>query len=265
MGSASSALASLLLCAGGGETVAEDEEGDAGANTNAPVKEGAILAALTDILKGYPDAVEEPEEQDEIGAVFDRDAERSPKKTDGGKGAGGGVPGSPPETTVISAAAPSQAKGASGAPSGAGVAKFESQFLGEFVLMLKQGFVVKKHGRLGAPKDRLVRLQGDDIVWTSTKSSFRRSFDRSPSGMRPGAETPTSPGAKSAGISVAEIVDVRRGTFTGRPRPPGVDPDRCLSLVTTHRAVNLELPDNEVRELCVDGFGLLMNRARKRS
>jgi hypothetical protein len=82
--------------------------------------------------------------------------------------------------------------------------------------------------------------------------------------MRPGAESPVSPGSKAAGISVAEIVDVRRGAFTGRPRPPGVDPDRCLSLVTTHRAVNLELPDNEVRELCVDGFGLLMNRARKR-
>ena len=154
-----------------------------------------------------------------------------------------------------------EASASGGAPT---VATFESQFLGEFVLMLKQGFVVKKHGRLGAPKDRLVRLQGDDIVWTSTKSSFRRSFDRSPSGMRPGAESPVSPGSKAAGISVAEIVDVRRGTFTGRPRPPGVDPDRCLSLVTTHRAVNLELPDNEVRELCVDGFGLLMNRARKR-
>lgn len=257
MGSASSALASLLLCAGGGESVAEDDDQ---ANSQ-PVKEGAILAALTDILKGYPDAVEEPEETDEIGAVFDR-ADPKPSRGLDGSGARGA------DDDAAAAGESPPAPGGKGEASASGgaptVATFESQFLGEFVLMLKQGFVVKKHGRLGAPKDRLVRLQGDDIVWTSTKSSFRRSFDRSPSGMRPGAESPVSPGSKAAGISVAEIVDVRRGTFTGRPRPPGVDPDRCLSLVTTHRAVNLELPDNEVRELCVDGFGLLMNRARKR-
>ena len=99
--------------------------------------------------------------------------------------------------------------------------------------MLGDGFAVKKHGRLGGPKERLVRLEGDAIVWDSARSG--------------------------RGVAVADIVDVRRA-FSGRPRPPGVEADRCLSLVTRHRAVNLELPDNEVRELCVDGFGLLMRR-----
>ena len=42
----------------------------------------------------------------------------------------------------------------------------ERRFLDEFLVMLADGFKMRKHGRRGGPKDRLVRLDGDMIVWT---------------------------------------------------------------------------------------------------
>ena len=56
---------------------------------------------------------------------------------------------------------------------------------------------------------------------------------------------------------MADVTEVRR-TFAGRPRPTNVAEDRCLSLISKARAVDLELSDNEVRELCHDGFSLLV-------
>ena len=113
----------------------------------------------------------------------------------------------------------------------------ERRFLDEFLVMLADGFKMRKHGRRGGPKDRLVRLDGDMIVWTAVRPSFRLS--------------------ERGGVSVADITEVRR-TFAGRPRPANVAEDRCLSLISKARAVDLELPDNEVRELCHDGFSLLV-------
>jgi hypothetical protein len=113
----------------------------------------------------------------------------------------------------------------------------ERRFLDEFLVMLADGFKMRKHGRRGGPKDRLVRLDGDMIVWTAVRPSFRLS--------------------ERGGVSVADVTEVRR-TFAGRPRPANVAEDRCLSLITAARSVDLELPDNEVRELCHDGFSLLM-------
>ena len=43
----------------------------------------------------------------------------------------------------------------------------ERRFLDEFLVMLADGFKMRKHGRRGGPKDRLVRLDGDMIVWTA--------------------------------------------------------------------------------------------------
>ena len=63
--------------------------------------------------------------------------------------------------------------------------------------------------------------------------------------------------SERGGVAVADITEVRR-TFAGRPRPANVAEDRCLSLISKARAVDLELPDNEVRELCHDGFSLLV-------
>ena len=113
----------------------------------------------------------------------------------------------------------------------------ERRFLDEFLVMLADGFKMRKHGRRGGPKDRLVRLDGDMIVWTAVRPSFRLS--------------------ERGGINVADVTEVRR-TFAGRPRPSNVAEDRCLSLISKARAVDLELPDNEVRELCHDGFSLLV-------
>ena len=113
----------------------------------------------------------------------------------------------------------------------------ERRFLDEFLVMLADGFKMRKHGRRGGPKDRLVRLDGDMIVWTAVRPSFRLS--------------------ERGGVSVADITEVRR-TFAGRPRPANVAEDRCLSLITAARAVDLELSDGEVRELCHDGFSLLV-------
>ena len=113
----------------------------------------------------------------------------------------------------------------------------ERRFLDEFLVMLADGFKMRKHGRRGGPKDRLVRLDGDMIVWTAVRPSFRLS--------------------ERGGVAVADITEVRR-TFAGRPRPSNVAEDRCLSLISKARAVDLELPDNEVRELCHDGFSLLV-------
>ena len=114
----------------------------------------------------------------------------------------------------------------------------ERRFLDEFLVMLADGFKMRKHGRRGGPKDRLVRLDGDMIVWTAVRPSFRLS--------------------ERGGVAVADITEVRR-TFAGRPRPANVAEDRCLSLISKDRSVDLELPDNEVRELCHDGFSLLVN------
>ena len=50
----------------------------------------------------------------------------------------------------------------------------ERRFLDEFLVMLADGFKMRKHGRRGGPKDRLVRLDGDMIVWTVVRST---SFD----------------------------------------------------------------------------------------
>ena len=113
----------------------------------------------------------------------------------------------------------------------------ERRFLDEFLVMLADGFKMRKHGRRGGPKDRLVRLDGDMIVWTAVRPSFRLS--------------------ERGGVAVADITEVRR-TFAGRPRPANVAEDRCLSLISKDRSVDLELPDNEVRELCHDGFSLLV-------
>ena len=82
-----------------------------------------------------------------------------------------------------------------------------------------------------------MRLDGDMIVWTAVRPSFRLS--------------------ERGGVAVADVTEVRR-TFAGRPRPANVAEDRCLSLITAARAVDLELPDGEVRELCHDGFSLLV-------
>ena len=81
-----------------------------------------------------------------------------------------------------------------------------------------------------------MRLDGDMIVWTAVRPSFRLS--------------------ERGGVAVADVTEVRR-TFAGR-RPANVAEDRCLSLISKARAVDLELPDNEVRELCHDGFSLLV-------
>ena len=113
----------------------------------------------------------------------------------------------------------------------------ERRFLDEFLVMLADGFKMRKHGRRGGPKDRLVRLDGDMIVWTAVRPSFRLS--------------------ERGGVAVADVTEVRR-TFAGRPRPANVAEDRCLSLISKDRSVDLELPDNEVRELCHDGFSLLV-------
>ena len=82
-----------------------------------------------------------------------------------------------------------------------------------------------------------MRLDGDMIVWTAVRPSFRLS--------------------ERGGVAVADVTEVRR-TFAGRPRPENVAEDRCLSLITAARSVDLELPDDEVRELCHDGFSLLV-------
>ena len=113
----------------------------------------------------------------------------------------------------------------------------ERRFLDEFLVMLADGFKMRKHGRRGGPKDRLVRLDGDMIVWTAVRPSFRLS--------------------ERGGVAVADVTEVRR-TFAGRPRPSSVSEDRCLSLITAARSVDLELSDAEVRELCHDGFSLLV-------
>ena len=138
----------------------------------------------------------------------------------------------------------------------------ERRFLDEFLVMLADGFKMRKHGRRGGPKDRLVRLDGDMIVWTRWKSKFRRvdlhAIDATllghegVDGVRPSFGCPSA-----GGIPVADVTEVRR-TFAGRPRPSNVAEDRCLSLISKARAVDLELPDNEVRELCHDGFSLLV-------
>ena len=48
----------------------------------------------------------------------------------------------------------------------------ERRFLDEFLVMLADGFKMRKHGRRGGPKDRLVRLDGDMIVWTCVEIKF---------------------------------------------------------------------------------------------
>ena len=106
-----------------------------------------------------------------------------------------------------------------------------------YVTTQADGFKMRKHGRRGGPKDRLVRLDGDMIVWTAVRPSFRLS--------------------ERGGVPVKDVTEVRR-TFAGRPRPANVAEDRCLSLISKDRSVDLELPDNEVRELCHDGFSLLV-------
>ena len=101
----------------------------------------------------------------------------------------------------------------------------ERRFLDEFLVMLADGFKCASTAARRS-KDRLVRLDGDMIVWTAARPSFRLS--------------------ERGGISVADITEVRR-TFAGRPGPSNVAEDRCLSLISKDRSVDLGLPDNEVR------------------
>jgi len=152
-----------------------------------------------------------------------------------------GVCRSPPRRTVVAATARSPSDPRSprrGPPSPVepNVRSAERRFLDEFLVMLADGFKMRKYGRRGSPKERLVRLDGDMIVWNATRPSFRFS--------------------ERGGVAVADITDVRR-SFAQR-KPSHVPAGRCLSLTTTHRSVDLELPDNEAREFCHDGFSLLV-------
>ena len=57
----------------------------------------------------------------------------------------------------------------------------ERRFLDEFLVMLADGFKMRKHGRRGGPKDRLVRLDGDMIVWTCVEIKFTACSSSTPS------------------------------------------------------------------------------------
>jgi hypothetical protein len=71
-------------------------------------------------------------------------------------------------------------------------------------------------------------------------------------------------GATLAGIAVADVIEVRRGGQFGVGRAAQNDASRSISLVTAQRSVDLELSDTETRELCADGFALLINKKKGR-
>ena len=120
------------------------------------------------------------------------------------------------------------------------LAECEHSFLNDFVLLLERGINVKKHGK--KVRERTVKISEahDEINWNSLKHFFDEKIDDS--------------------VKVADILDVRRGSFVGKDVPANVQKDHCLSLLTKTRTLNLELQDQDIRDLCADGIALLYQR-----
>jgi len=133
------------------------------------------------------------------------------------------------------------------------LAECEHSFLEEFLSMLSRGVSVKKHGVGKRVRERIIKIADDEevICWESHR---RKKF------LTTSSKSAAS-GDKDPPIRVRELVDVRRNTFVGKDIPQNVTPHHCLAVLTKdHTVLNLELPDEEVRDLCADGFALLYQK-----
>ncbi|KAJ1454749.1 hypothetical protein M885DRAFT_521358 [Pelagophyceae sp. CCMP2097] len=245
MGSASSALVSIMACASGDEPDDDDDD----APTQPPKSrlsssgQGTIFSVLTDVMNRSAD--DDLDSDDENATdPYDVSVERlSRTRTEDFVKA----PEKITEDLKLEAC--------------------ENMFLDEFLIMLKKGFFVKKHGRHGGrPHDRLVWLSDDEsqILWDSAKSQLRRSISSTASASRRSAPANMRSGAALAGIAVADVIEVRRGGHFGGARAVQNNEVRSISLITAQRSVDLELADPETRELCADGFALLINKRKGR-
>eukprot|EP00698_Gefionella_okellyi_P000734 TRINITY_DN10667_c0_g1_i1.p1 TRINITY_DN10667_c0_g1~~TRINITY_DN10667_c0_g1_i1.p1 ORF type:complete len:415 (-),score=90.24 TRINITY_DN10667_c0_g1_i1:108-1352(-) len=105
----------------------------------------------------------------------------------------------------------------------------------EHVSTLVNGAVMRKHGRKGRPHSRFMYLSHDlmHLSWSRTR---RLPLEGQPADRR---------------IRIADVRDVLDGQQTEVFRRTGRRSmsDRCFSIVTTQRTVDLEAPDAQTREL----------------
>ena len=247
MGTGTSALVSILACAGGDEVELEPEEAEA------PIKPVRVTTAKGMYGFSVPG----------LGYLMGYDSDDD----EGGGGSGGGGGGSgrggdddddddgeDDDHFFSSATSPwsllQKAVAGEGAAAGDTYEQLEHSerlFLGEFVAMLQRGFNVTKHGRRGLAQARTLVLSGDEasISWGSRKSSARQAV------------------GESSTLEVVDLCEVKRGAFAGKSMSP-TKARCCFSLIAKQRTVNLETIDPEIRELAADGFNLLIKREKQR-
>ena len=135
----------------------------------------------------------------------------------------------------------------------------ERVFLREFLIMMKGGFKLIKHGKRGTTSARTLLLSADEqeISWETRRRTKRgNSMTPSPADSDELAKGPE----KDAGSNCVRVSDIQQ---VRRDLPPKhtVPSDRtkcCFTLVTRSRTVILETIDPETRELIADGFHLLL-------
>lgn len=126
----------------------------------------------------------------------------------------------------------------------------EERFLEDFRTRLQEGIFVRHHDAFGKSHPRLLCLSRGDIALVSSKLKVGS----------PCTQNPASPVYEGEHIKLNQIVDLRVGEFGDIPMPSSVRPQHCVCLITEHGAINLELADNEGRDICADGLRLLIDR-----
>ena len=239
MGTGTSALVSILACAGGDEVELEPEEAEA------PIKPVRVTTAKGMYGISIPG----------LGYLMGYDSDDD----EGGGGGRGGDDGDDDDNEdddhfFSSATSPWSMlqKAVAGESAAAGdtyerLEHSERMFLGEFVSMLQRGFNVTKHGRHGLAQARTLVLSRDEAIisWGSRKSSARQAV------------------GESSTLEVVDLCEVKRGAFAGKAMAPS-KARCCFSLIAKQRTVNLETIDPEIRELAADGFNLLIKREKQR-
>lgn len=129
--------------------------------------------------------------------------------------------------------------------------------LDQFKEMLLAGFEVRKHSRRGKSKPLWIWCNEnfDELLWNSNKGKHltltHKSFQTSPSLNK-------TTNIYHFNLKSVTVVVAGNGSFKQKRRSVKENQDRCLSLVSKKRSLDLECPSHEMREAMIMGFNDLL-------
>lgn len=132
------------------------------------------------------------------------------------------------------------------------------------VANLRRGVALKKHGRSGAPKARVLRLSldGGALVWDSQRRpslSNVLSPTRAAAAAAEGGNAPADAGV----LALRKVTAVAAGHTTAVfRRKNAAPPAHCLSLVSPDRTLDLEFASAAVRDEYLAAFSRLVQQSR---